>query len=593
MYGTEVMAMRQISYLCNSKSEFIDKVADFKKKYIVAKGMTKSVLATVFVSTEIHQVIPSIIEILKNEIPEIKIIGGTVAANITKGYIETKGVSLTFTTFKESMVDVIPIKWDDDNSRNLGKAFLRYLWDVPNPVAVQLVSSGYNLNVVPFFKEVSNCPDDIVFFGGIIDDGTLGDGGCVFSSDTIMERGMIAVVYQGSKLQVLEGTSCGWRPLGRRMTVTEMEGSCVIREIDYMPVRDVYGKYLGSDLEQDFINETISFPFCFKRNGFWLYRLPREMYADGSVGYGADFKLGENVQFAYGDPSTIIREANDMQNDLVRFKPDAIFAVSCWSRKQLLHKNINQELQLVRKNATSCGVYAFGEYIRVHRDIYCANMTLCVVAMREGSYQANRVGTLAASPLKLQGDTLILHRMIHLIEAVSSELEATNKQLSYIAHIDSLTGLLNRGELEAVLKKSLDYARVVDKPISVVMLDVDYFKVINDTYGHDVGDLALKKVADILKNNIQDVDAAGRWGGDEFFVVLSGKDKLAAIKFAEKIRCQILNAIFDDYEALHITSSLGVAQADDDDTIRTLFNKADKALYIAKSGLGRNAVASV
>lgn len=157
------------------------------------------------------------------------------------------------------------------------------------------------------------------------------------------------------------------------------------------------------------------------------------------------------------------------------------------------------------------------------------------------------------------------------------EYERTLKDM---ASKDALTGLLNRRSGEQLLKQY-----VADKPdarntLSLIMLDIDNFKKINDTYGHARGDEILKTQSLLLKHKVRSTDSVVRWGGEEFLILLPDTQLAAALEFAERIRRSIADE--NDCEAGKVTASLGVAELQVGESSASLLNRADKALYKAK-----------
>ena len=181
-------------------------------------------------------------------------------------------------------------------------------------------------------------------------------------------------------------------------------------------------------------------------------------------------------------------------------------------------------------------------------------------------------------------------RLVHFIETTTQELEDSNRQLAHLARIDRLTGLFNRGETELTLKNMLEQAHKYHEPLSVLMMDVDDFKTINDSYGHAVGDETLKTIASVIKKNTRrGTDVPGRWGGDEFFIIFAGIVSDKARDIAERIGRSIENkSILPD--GSKVTVSIGVVTAASDDTPDSLFRRADAALYDAKLIRGKNNV---
>ncbi|MEW8626985.1 MAG: GGDEF domain-containing protein [Candidatus Thiodiazotropha sp.] len=157
------------------------------------------------------------------------------------------------------------------------------------------------------------------------------------------------------------------------------------------------------------------------------------------------------------------------------------------------------------------------------------------------------------------------------------------------AFLDSLTGIKNRTAFDSNFSREIELNRRKNSELSVIVMDIDFFKHINDQYGHAVGDLVLKQVAKAAEQSIRSSDALYRYGGEEFVVVLNGTDQLGARLLAERIRENIENLRIDSLKNLQITLSLGVSMMNEGDTTETLFKRADEALYVAKNQ-GRNQV---
>lgn len=156
---------------------------------------------------------------------------------------------------------------------------------------------------------------------------------------------------------------------------------------------------------------------------------------------------------------------------------------------------------------------------------------------------------------------------------------------------DALTGLHNRQQIDEFLTKEVDEARKRRVRFCFMLLDIDHFKKINDTYGHAVGDMALRHLANLLGRESRETDFLARWGGEEFAVVLTETSPEEALPVAERIRTAVqsspLNA--DDNTAVRMTISIGVATFRSEDTLESLFKRADECLYEAKAN-GRNRV---
>ena len=168
-----------------------------------------------------------------------------------------------------------------------------------------------------------------------------------------------------------------------------------------------------------------------------------------------------------------------------------------------------------------------------------------------------------------------------------SEQKRLEAELEYQATFDRLTGAYNRQGTESYLERELERSRRHDHAMSVAMLDVDHFKEVNDRHGHDVGDRVLKGVIRRTLETVRETDLVGRWGGEEFLLVLPETEAEAAERLAERVRGTVGE---ESYEGVgRISVSLGVAELATGETVEALVKRADEALYRAKQG-GRDRV---
>ena len=175
-------------------------------------------------------------------------------------------------------------------------------------------------------------------------------------------------------------------------------------------------------------------------------------------------------------------------------------------------------------------------------------------------------------------------KQIEMAITIADLFQAVREQ----AVTDSLTGLYNRRYFEEALEKEVQRAKRQKQPFSIIGIDLDYLKKINDTYGHNFGDIAIKTIADVLKSNARSVDVAARMGGEEFNVLLPGINTDGAMVAAERIRKSIEAAEIDTIG--HITGSLGVATFyEHTDNVDELLELTDQAMYTSKRD-GRNRV---
>lgn len=170
-------------------------------------------------------------------------------------------------------------------------------------------------------------------------------------------------------------------------------------------------------------------------------------------------------------------------------------------------------------------------------------------------------------------------------------LERANEQLAKLSMTDRLTGLLNRGTWENLVDAEYERFRRYGQATSLVMFDIDHFKPVNDTYGHLAGDEVIRHTAEVTRNNIRQSDSAGRYGGEEFGIILPETDAESARVICERIREAIENSTVSTTAGdIRYTVSMGIAQlSETPENYMQWMQKADEALYKAKES-GRNKV---
>lgn len=178
-------------------------------------------------------------------------------------------------------------------------------------------------------------------------------------------------------------------------------------------------------------------------------------------------------------------------------------------------------------------------------------------------------------------------KLIRIYVVDITRRKQAEQEIYQLATTDSLTGIANRRAFSAVLAKELERARRYGVPLALVMYDLDHFKHVNDTHGHDVGDEVLQAVTGLVRENIRAHDVLARWGGEEFMLLMPQTDAPAAGRAAEKLRLAIAAHVFDKVGKL--TVSFGVAAFEPRDDQASLLKRADDALYRAKAQ-GRNRV---
>ncbi|MBT3807790.1 MAG: diguanylate cyclase [Desulfobacula sp.] len=201
----------------------------------------------------------------------------------------------------------------------------------------------------------------------------------------------------------------------------------------------------------------------------------------------------------------------------------------------------------------------------------------------------DEIGSLAKSlnrmAKNLQDTMTSRDELIHEVE----QRKKVEEKLHLLSTTDELTGAYNRRAFNDYLHTNIGRAKRYNEPLSMLLLDVDHFKNINDSHGHDVGDLVLKSLVCVIKESIRQEDTMARWGGEEFTILLPQTGKDAALQQAERLREKIFMHNFPKID--HLTVSIGHTELQDNDTSDSFVKRADDALFQAKEG-GKNIVIS-
>lgn len=185
---------------------------------------------------------------------------------------------------------------------------------------------------------------------------------------------------------------------------------------------------------------------------------------------------------------------------------------------------------------------------------------------------------------------MILKQAFQNIETINRELEDANKQLEKVARYDMLSGLLNRASLVSAMDVEIERATRSEADLSGIMLDIDNFKEINDSHGHLYGDHVISEIGHRLLQSLRKYDQAGRYGGEEFFIILPDTGIEQAFLIAERFRKELQdNPIMHGGSASVVTASFGIAQFHIGETRTMWLSRADKLMYDAKQS-GRNRV---
>lgn len=586
--------MEQMSHTISDLAELKALLAS--TSICASSGQAQSILVQVFSAKTDPTWLRGVASVLTEALPHAVIVGVTTVGEIARGCTLTGQTVVGFTFFAKSTATAIVLSEQPGQEVQMGAELGRRIDQVGSDVAgVLLLATTASLDAWRVLQGLA-APNRRypIFGGGAADYATMADS-MVLAGTEVYRHGVVAVVLSGSELHVDVRTYLGWRPLSKSMTVTEVDGM-LVKQVDGKPAFDLYRHYLDIPDDSHFFLNAIEFPFLRQRNGECQARVPVAVDPQGSIQFIADVAEGDTFQIGYGDPSLILADAESIRSEVRSFAPQAVFLYTCSCRRFLMQQDAELETLPFEDIAPTIGFYTYGEFQGAAAEGQLLNATMVAVGLREGEpAQAKTLIPRHSEELLKTGEkdpfsyqhTRIISRLMYFIGAITEELEQANHKLLELSLTDSLTKINNRVKLDAALAEETARAARYEYAFSVILLDIDHFKKVNDTYGHIVGDAVLVQLAGVLKTNLRENDTLGRWGGEEFMLILPHADLERARQVGEKLRLAIAAETFPI--AGHRTSSFGITSYCPGDNVTKLLARADEALYIAKN-LGRNRV---
>ena len=560
-------------------------------------GKYKSILIHIYSGIYDEILLNKISLNIKNIIPDSLIVGTISAGEIMNARLMERGILISVMLFE--CTEIQKLRFDDvkDNEEKTGSSLRQRVDDIIDIKAVELLLPGTEFKTRIVLEEISRINPDIKVFGGYAGghDMDIGEH-YVFDEDGVTDNALFAICYIGKDFHIDIDKSVGWRTLGHHFTVTRADENRLI-EIDNVPAVEVYEKYLSIKRDDNFAEDTFEFPLIVKVDGDELLRHTISVEEDGTLDLAGYVTEGMKIYLCYGDPSLIVEKVNERVDAVRRFKPQAILLYSCSVRKSFWEKYVDMEMIPFEKMAVTSGFHTWGE-VKRNPDTNSAleyNITLLSIAMREGEAPEEELPEIKIDDSVLEGQASLVKRLTQLVAATTLELQNAyknlsdlNKKLVRMSNYDSLTGLFNRRRFEEITDNIFIKAIEKDELITMVMIDLDYFKSVNDDYGHLIGDSVLIEFAGILQKALEDKEgaSAGRWGGEEFILAIPGMDDKMAVRFAEDLRQKVENNSFKNVNH-PITISLGIITTNGKESKLEIYKHVDDSLYAAKD-LGRN-----
>ncbi len=531
-------------------------------------------------------------------LPGAMVLGTTTGGEIVDGKAYDQSIIINVTCFEYATVRSTLIMQNDDLAsagRQLAAALAQ-----PNNKAVIVFGCGIQnqrtIFAAPMLDALHAGLPEAIIAGGQAGDNGLGIRTVVFNQIGITDQGFAAVSIAGINLVAHNAYTLSWVPIGKKLTITHARGSRVYT-IDGKPPYDIYSHYLGQEVADNLPLSAADFPLIIERDGVQMAIHATGVNPDGSFDYIHHFHPGEQLQFGYCHAGLLASAVNKLTASLQPTHPQAAFVYSCVSRKWILDSDIQVELQPINSLAPNAGFFCYGEYFgQAYKQPLFLSQTMTVLCLAEINRgegdEAER--SKQADPLHPESRQFRTIRVLHrLVEKSVHEIDAMNQELAKLACKDSLTGLYNRRVFDEHLELELRRHARTHSPLSLILLDVDYFKLYNDSYGHVMGDSCLRAVAQTLtKIAHRDIDTIARYGGEEFVIILPDTDYPTAMDLAETLRFGVEQLAIPHRcsdASPYITISLGVVTGRYNESTppSKVVDLCDRYLYQAKQA-GRN-----
>lgn len=546
---------------------------------------SSKLLIQVFTGNNDSVFIVKITDFFANHFPLSHLIGSTTDGEIKDGIVSTEKTVISFTLFETVKLKTY-ISGKFEEYFQAGQNLASDLIGDETKVIISFID-GLTGNGEEYLKGIHKIAKSVIVSGGLAGDNATFTNTYVFTKDKILSNGVVGVSLSSASLSVFTDYTFNWLAIGQKLTITKASGNRVYM-IDDRTAIDAYAYYLGEDIGERLPTVGIEFPLIIEKDGLNIARAAIGREEDGSLIFAGNLNVGDEVRFGYGDIDAILSKTQDHIDKLYNIPVESIFVYSCMARRRFIPEEIEQETLVYNSIAPTNGFYTYGEFYSSSDNKELLNQSMSILALSESSELNTKETTFKSK----HGKSSTVHALSHLISVSTQELEDIQKELKVLASTDPMTKLYNRRYFTDI---SLNFCKISQrekKSLSIIMLDIDKFKNINDTYGHTVGDLVLISLAELLQKSLRKSDIICRHGGEEFVVLLPETDLQGAAVVAEEIRKAVEKASVQiENNTIKFTISLGVSEInfEKEQTIEEALNRADDAMYESKNS-GRNRV---
>lgn len=529
---------------------------------------------------------------MTDALPEAHVCGMTTIGAKNELVEMPRTTTCTLLLFEQSDIFVHAYDCHDMTAYEAGQRFVEELKKLDDVKGVLTMTSCITLQPSKFGVAVSEAFPALPVFGAQAGTSQFGtDFSTIMVDGSFYDRGIMAIALAGENLHIRTDFNMGFRPIGREFTITDCDANGVVNTIENLPALSLYQRYLNLEPNEYFFENVCAFPLIEQTGQVFAPRVPVGYTPEGGLRFSMYVKLGSKVSLSYSRPEYLLRESLASANGMATFNPEAIIVFGCMDRRVFMgNERADRELGYYSQVLeTACYGYGYGEILKTEQGGGVLNSALVAVGMREGDPVPLGFPKHVSDPeLSATRPELIplSDRLVAFLEAMTADLRSTIDGLTSLAEHDVLTGLYNRRYMDELLEYELSRLGKTDSLV-LIMFDIDHFKVVNDTYGHEVGDMVLKGISRCVEEAIRSHDVLCRWGGEEFLLLFTRAAPELAFMLGDRIRRHVEQTTFDVVG--HVTVSVGVTIGMCGDSVESLFNRVDGALYDAKNS-GRNRV---
>jgi len=501
---------------------------------------------------------------LKELLPQAQIIGATTCGEIINAQMLENSISLSFSIFEDTVVkSQIYSFYGDFNVKRVQDELIK-----ANTKAMIIFSDGLMSNADNILHEIYLLKPEMVIAGGRAADNMKFDNTYIFNDEGYSENGCVIATLSGDDLIINSDYMLNWTPIGREMTITKAKEN-VLYELDNRPVLDIYKKYLGEDILNDLSRICMEFPLIINHDGIKIARDPLFETDDGGLMFAGNLEEGDTVRFSFGNVEDIRNYVHERFSTLKKLPAEAVYIYSCAARKEIMGEKLDDEVMMLESLAPSAGFFTYGEYFHASNIVELLNVTTTFMLISE----ERKVPKRELKEHNIKDYDSVRRALTHLVKV-------TNQELEHVSSHDYLTGLYNRSEYLKYIDRKIKGASRYGEDFGLILADIDFFKLVNDNYGHNIGDRVLSTFATVLKENIREDDFVARWGGEEFIIIANHVNIKNLEKLVQKLQKKIAKTSFKP--VLKLTASFGITTYVEGDTYEDMFKRVDNALYMAK-----------